>query len=46
MAPMDVETEKTLFFTMMSIAFKNLCELLIGKGVITAEEYKKSCGRC
>lgn len=37
----DIATEKTLFFAVASITLKNLCDLLIKKGIITEEEYKK-----
>lgn len=41
MAIIDEQTEKDLLLATMTIAFKNLCDLLIIKGYITAEEYKK-----
>lgn len=41
MASIDEDTEKTLLLAVTTITLKNLCDLLIAKGIITGEEYKK-----
>ena len=41
MASIDESTEQTLIFALTNIVVKHLCDLLIEKGVITEEEYKK-----
>lgn len=41
MASIDESTEQTLLLAITTVTVKNLCDLLIEKGVITSEEYKK-----
>lgn len=41
MSGIDEDAEKTLLLAVTTVTLKNLCELLISKGIITAEEYKK-----
>lgn len=41
MAKLTVEEEKIFLLGVTAITLKNLCDLLIDKGVITKDEYKK-----